>query len=285
MSNALWYNNWDYWNLFHKVTFDGPNKLILIGYGVTNIDVQTDIYSDWKEWTGVRDNLKYAEALRKVGGDNTIGNAFLGVTFFLTNGWRIRTWEGNHRLNLDGNLFVEGSGSIFVDTLRPWMIQTSIMRSNLVDVVVVSGSSAVVSGTFSAADRIILERIDSVIQNLPNSGSFVDVQNSLDDISNSVIAVTNEVLSGFSAQNIKHGGVVVGQTTDIQTDIFETNGFYDNLYVTVENASRVKIIRRVDSYLSASGTFVFDNPLPFLPVSGSPVTVLNGYDTYAGGIG
>jgi len=285
MSNALWYNNWDYWNLFHKVTFDGPNKLILIGYGITDIDIKVDIYSDWKEWAELRDNLKYEAALRTVGGDPTVGSAFLGSTYFLINGWRIRTWEGNHELNMDGNLFVDGGGSLFVNTLRPWTVQTSILRSNLVDIVVVSGSSQVVSGAFTAADRIILERIDAVTQNLPDSGSLTDIQGSLNDISSSVIAITTEVLSGFSAQNIANGGVVVGQTTDVQTDIFETDGFYDNLHVAVENATGVKIVRRIDSYQSASGTFVFDNPLSFSPASGSLVTVLNDYDSQAGSIG
>lgn len=29
------------------VTFDGPNRRITVKAGVTNIDVQKDLYSDW----------------------------------------------------------------------------------------------------------------------------------------------------------------------------------------------------------------------------------------------
>ena len=40
----------DYWTLYHKVTFDGENRLIIINDGELNINVKQDIYSDWKEW-------------------------------------------------------------------------------------------------------------------------------------------------------------------------------------------------------------------------------------------
>lgn len=36
---------WDYWELRHKVTFDGVNKLIEVNPGVTSLDVQRDLYS------------------------------------------------------------------------------------------------------------------------------------------------------------------------------------------------------------------------------------------------
>ena len=52
-----------------KVTFDGPNKLIIVNPGIVELDVQVDIYSDWKEWAATGDNLKYPPALRTIGGD------------------------------------------------------------------------------------------------------------------------------------------------------------------------------------------------------------------------
>lgn len=42
--------NWYYWEDFPmKVTFDGPNKRILINRGEISIKVKEDIYSNWKE--------------------------------------------------------------------------------------------------------------------------------------------------------------------------------------------------------------------------------------------
>lgn len=98
---AYYYGNWDYWELRHKVTFDGPNKLIYVNEGEDEIDVQIDIYSDWKEWTLLRDNLKYLSALRVVGGDPTPTGA-LGATYFLRNGWQIQV---DHAVNFTGNLY------------------------------------------------------------------------------------------------------------------------------------------------------------------------------------
>jgi hypothetical protein len=43
-----WYGYWDYWKLYHKVTFDGARRLILINTGEVLLDVQKDIYSAWK---------------------------------------------------------------------------------------------------------------------------------------------------------------------------------------------------------------------------------------------
>ena len=41
---SSYYGFWDYWNLYHKVTFDGINKLILINDGETELDFQIDVY-------------------------------------------------------------------------------------------------------------------------------------------------------------------------------------------------------------------------------------------------
>ena len=98
---SLYYGNWDYWELRHKVTFDGPNRIIYVNEGEDEIDVEVDIYSDWKEWALHRDNLKYVAALRVVGGDPT-PTGFLGATFFTINNWRIQI---DHAVNFTGNIY------------------------------------------------------------------------------------------------------------------------------------------------------------------------------------
>ena len=44
------YGFWWEWENPQKVTFDGINKHIIINPGETQIDVQVDLYSAWKEW-------------------------------------------------------------------------------------------------------------------------------------------------------------------------------------------------------------------------------------------
>ena len=273
-----WYGFWDEWNLFHKITFDGANKLILVNYGVTDINIQIDVYSDWKEWSLISNNLRFEAAMRTVGGDPTVGSSFLGRTFFLINGWRMRTWEGSHTLEVDGNIFVDGGGSIFVNTLRPWTVQTNVLRSNLVDIEVVSGSSQVVSGGFSEADRIILERIDAITSNLPNSGTLADMQSDITFISSSV-------QTGFAASEMASGGVTSGGLDQIETDVLYDDNLFDFMHVAVSNPAGARVVRKIDTYLSSSGTFIFESAMPFVATSGSAVTVLGGYDPSSGQTG
>src|SRR6056300_321219 len=75
------------------VTFDGENKLILVNQDVTYLEVGADLYSSWKEWVQVRDIAKYIPAFSIVGGEPLGGGTFLGVTYFLENGWRIKPYE------------------------------------------------------------------------------------------------------------------------------------------------------------------------------------------------
>lgn len=111
---TFYYSHWDYWELRHKVTFDGVNKLIFINEGEVSIDVQADIYSAWKQWASLEDNLKYYDPLATVGGEPTIEGQRLDVTYFLINGWKIKPYTGTYDLTLVGNIFDVDGGSIKV---------------------------------------------------------------------------------------------------------------------------------------------------------------------------
>ena len=115
-----------------KVTFDGINYRMIVNYGVTSLDVKTDLYSDWKEWVQQIENSHWEMAMRAVGGDPTVGSEKLGSTFFLMNGWRIRPYEGDHRLVINGNLYQEFGLSISVPTLGNYKVEVTINNSNLV---------------------------------------------------------------------------------------------------------------------------------------------------------
>ena len=92
-----------------NVEFDGANLLIKVNQGVTTLDVQTDVYSAWKEWLQEGDNSKFLPSLRTIGGDPTVQDKIVAPTFFLLNGWKIKPASWNHTLNLIGNLFVDES--------------------------------------------------------------------------------------------------------------------------------------------------------------------------------
>lgn len=133
---CMWPNWWDDWQQYHKVTFDGENKIIYINEGENQISVEVDIYSAWKEWSQLRDNLKFDAAMRAVGGDTTIAPDKLGSTFFMINGWKIFV---DSDLNIDGNLF--GDEDAFPDDYpagNPFIVGSgaslvTTQRSNLID--------------------------------------------------------------------------------------------------------------------------------------------------------
>ena len=118
----------DLWQLYHKVTFDGYNKLIIINADENEIDVAVDIYSAWKEWAKSRDYLKWDAAMRSVGGDPLPGGDALGRTFFTINDWKIYI---DHGVNFIGNLFADDGSSPFV--LADGTQLVTISRSTLVE--------------------------------------------------------------------------------------------------------------------------------------------------------
>ena len=139
------YGNWQFWGDYNpplylgeqKVTFDGFNKIIIVNEGITELDFRVDVYSAWKEWTQDPNqvNAKWEQALDVIGGDPLPGDRVLGTTFFLENGWRMRTWEGDHSLTVTGNVFTREGEPIFVPTLNPWTITINLNTSTLVETI------------------------------------------------------------------------------------------------------------------------------------------------------
>jgi hypothetical protein len=140
------YNEWSFWGAYNppeysgeqKVTFDGLNKLIIVNSGQTDLDFRVDVYSAWKEWVKqyTQSNAKYIEAITAIGGDDLPGSRQLGTTYFLENGWRMRTWEGDHNLTVTGNVFTREGENVFVPTLASWTIQITLNTSTLVETII-----------------------------------------------------------------------------------------------------------------------------------------------------
>lgn len=119
-------------------TFDGPNQLIILSTGTTAVTVE-DMYSRWKDWTIISDNSKYLLAFSSLGGDPLPGGLFLGATYFLENGWKIRPYEGNQVLTVTGNLYARDGSDPFVSTLGSYNVRVMLTVSNLIDTVSTGG--------------------------------------------------------------------------------------------------------------------------------------------------
>jgi hypothetical protein len=109
---------WDRYLDPHKVTFDKEALIIIVNTGETDLDWQVDVYSAWKRWVLERggQHASVPPAMRSVGGDPKPGGS-LGATYFLTNGWRLRTWEGDHRLTVNGNVYTEEGDAVTLPTV------------------------------------------------------------------------------------------------------------------------------------------------------------------------
>lgn len=121
------------------IEFDGVNRLIILSHGTTTIDAKF-LYSRWKDWSLVGDNAKYLQAISVLGGDPLPGGRYLGTTYFLENEWKIRPFEGNHTLVLQGNLYSRDGSDPFVSTLGNFNVRIMLTVSNLVDTVSTGGN-------------------------------------------------------------------------------------------------------------------------------------------------
>jgi hypothetical protein len=156
-----------------KVTFNGPAKLIIVDLGITEIDVKVDLYSDWKEWAIVGDNSKYPIALSAIGGDPIGGGRFLGSTFFLENGWKIRPYEGDHTLVVTGNLYARDGSSPFVNTVGDFNVLINSTTSNIVDTIATGGAAG--APTASQIADAIWDRTAIANADAGSFGQFINL--------------------------------------------------------------------------------------------------------------
>lgn len=112
------------------LTFDGPNKLVILSAGTTSLSVR-DLWSRWVDWVLTSDNSKYLPAMAQVGGndiDLTSGTK-IPIYAFLQNGWRLRPQEASHTLNVsDGVLLVDGGGDPFVNTTGSFIVRINYQQ-------------------------------------------------------------------------------------------------------------------------------------------------------------
>lgn len=89
MSLAAWAAFGEEWSLAEKVDFNGVTRRITVLPGVTTLNIRDDVYSAWVRWLERDDNARFLPAMRFSGGDPIPGGE-TGVTFFLSNGWKLQ---------------------------------------------------------------------------------------------------------------------------------------------------------------------------------------------------
>lgn len=89
MSLAAWAAFGEEWALAEKVDFNGVTRRITVLPGVTTLNIRDDVYSAWVRWLERDDNARFFPAMRFSGGDPIPGGE-TGVTFFLSNGWKLQ---------------------------------------------------------------------------------------------------------------------------------------------------------------------------------------------------
>lgn len=127
-----------------SITFDGPNRRIVLGAGKTVVGVR-EIWSRWVDWHSQTDNSKFANAFKQVGGDAIDASAGTSIPIyaFLLDGWRVRPQESNHTLVVnDGVLLVDGGGDPFVDPLGSYVVRINYSQPVQAITVSTGGSSS-----------------------------------------------------------------------------------------------------------------------------------------------
>jgi hypothetical protein len=197
---TLWTNWWEDWGQYHKVTFDGENSLVFINTGEADINVERDLYSAWKEWSCLRDNLKFNAAMRTVGGDPTVAPDALGATFFMINGWKIFVDDD---VSFDGNLFGDEDGfpsdypGANPFNVGPNASLVTTQRSNLIDKI-----SAVDLDTINV-DGLTLEQAMKVVISVLSGKFDVSTAGGISDVTFYARDKTTEIVEGTVEDGIR----------------------------------------------------------------------------------
>lgn len=132
-----------------KVAFDGANRNIYVAEGITELNVKTDLYSAWKEWSQFSTEspppIVWAKAFTAVGGDPITDSQDLGTTFFLENGWRIQPASSgtSYTLTITGNLYTRESGETPFRFANG--VSVSLVRSNIVELITVEALAVAIT--------------------------------------------------------------------------------------------------------------------------------------------
>lgn len=153
-----------------KVTFLPEQKLISILSGNTQIDVQVDLYSNWKEWVKQGDNAKWAAAFRTIGGDPTGPNQYAPSYYFLINGWKVHV--SNMSISVQTNLYSD-------DGLSPFIVENNAAVTNKTSDVPIIKSE--MEKRLDYGDRVYYDETSSYVGTSYPNGTIAQPVNNISD--------------------------------------------------------------------------------------------------------
>lgn len=130
------------------ITFDPAAKRIIMDS--TSVTM-SEIWSRWIDWVATSDNAKYLPALSQEGGSLLQTSIYSPIYFFLENGWFIRPMEANHKLVIDGFVYVRGGGDPVVNTLGAYNVSVQYTVAMQAQAVATGGSSGPSANQIAAA--------------------------------------------------------------------------------------------------------------------------------------
>lgn len=186
MMTTINYGYWEFWEGYnpsagtfgnHKVTFDGDNKRIIINPDETEIYVKNDIYSNWKEWTQVRENAKYLDAIRTTGGDPVGGGLYAGDIYFTVNGWKVVV---NEQVIVNGIIYDDTPG------VSPFIVSPGGGVRNVVSNLAYAYN---ITGVTPPTPQEIRQEMDA------NSSKLISIKDKVDTLNNAptVVQIRTEI--------------------------------------------------------------------------------------------
>lgn len=271
-----------------KVTFNGIDKLIVVNTNINELNVGVDIYSEWKRWSQFGDNLKYLPAMTVIGGDPISEITKLGATYFFINGWKLRPYEGNHTLQITGNLYCDDGSVPIINTIGVFNVNVISTVSAIVEreVISSSGGSSVDANTYATACDSIYVDVNSIyngttypvgtmstpVNNLNDAISICE-QNSIHEISFLCDIVINKTFNLFKLNGMGHN-IVFNNANFINSSI-------KNAYISGSILGNVQINQSVISSLTIqSGEFNSCNFIGDVTCSGNYLAIHSSYSSY-----
>lgn len=158
-----------------KITFDADEReFVCIGppvNGVIVINLNEDVYSDGKEdW---QDPSTYPD-LHKMNfpvdakGGEAFGTLILGDSYLITDGWTFRPYEGDHLLQLVGNVGTDDGRELVEDTVGSYRVRVENVVSAIVEIR--EGMSAADANTKLDAIEVWIAGVDA--RGLGSHGTF-----------------------------------------------------------------------------------------------------------------
>jgi hypothetical protein len=181
-----------------KVTFDGVNKLIHVisSTASISIDVETDIYSEWKRWVVVSGNSQFLQAIRSIGGEPTSPTQYTPKYFFLMNDWKVSITGDECLFQI--NLYAEDGTSPFI------VLSGGAVTNRASDVPIVQ---SVLEQSLNYGGIVFIDTIDGVAGTTYPTGTRARKVNNLADALN--------IAEQYSIHNFElEGNLVIDRNVD-----------------------------------------------------------------------